>query len=37
MLKFGGYLGVPYYPDDPQFARYHDPKRGGPEAPLPKV
>lgn len=31
MLKFGGYLGVPYYPDDPQFARYHDPKRGGPD------
>jgi hypothetical protein len=29
MRTFGGYLGVPYYPKDEQFAKYHDPNRGG--------
>jgi hypothetical protein len=28
MRIFGGYLGVPYYPRDPQFAKYYNPNRG---------
>jgi hypothetical protein len=31
MLSFGGYLGVPYCPDDPQFAKYYNASRGGPD------